>query len=176
MRNIKILKSLTLLIALGGVLVLSCGYLLRQAMWRQKPSIRKTIGAYYLACTGELRGLTKDGLSSKLGAPDRKSDRYAILLLRDNSRTPGMTADLVVKIDARNLVTDITYAWKDFHPERTNRYDPESWSQSDNEKRISMTSDLILRWRGGELRETFPSLSQLEGFWGKLCLLMSGVI
>jgi hypothetical protein len=78
-----------------------------------------------------------------------------------------MTADLVVKLDAENRVTEITYAWKDFVPASTNGYDPQSWMQSDNETRVSMTTDLILRWRGGELREKLSSLSKLEECLGE---------
>lgn len=162
-RKTLLLPVLAIILAAGAISIFQVRYFL----WKRE-GVYKEIGAYLIAAPGHLYGCNKNEIVRRLGQPDYKSDRYALLLLRDSEMVLGTTPDLVIQLDSSNCITRLTYAWQDFAPSRTNSYDGQRWKTSSIEAKISMSADLLAQWRNGGMSSNLSTLSQAEMTLGKL--------
>ena len=158
-RKIKI-YGISLIIALVSIVVAICSF--RYLFWEQRRGKLKEFGAHLIALPGHLNGLNKNEVVSRLGEPDAKSDRYALILVMDASMTMGLSPDLLIRLETNNHVAGISYAWRDFVAHRTNRFDWQEWRRASEDERIDMTADLISGWQDGRFRQNLSTLSQIE--------------
>jgi hypothetical protein len=139
----------------------------RYHFWNQK-GWRKNLGAHLVALPGHLNGLTKGDVIARLGKPERRSDCYALILLREPDSGVGMTADLLLQVDSNNLVTNFCYAWRDFAAFETNKFDWRGWRTNSVESKISMTADLLDGWHNGRFKDKLDTLDDVEAHLGTI--------